>query len=360
MSRARSLALIAVLAALAAGLIACGGDDDGAGSAQDVVDQTFSGDHENITSGRFDVEFDAAAPKGDFNATLGGPFQGEGKGFPRFDVEAHLTGTGEGGLDFRGGMISTGDRGFVNYKGTDYEIDPAIFSLFTAYFDNLQSESGSGGRSLTQQLGFDPKSWLTNLEDEGEADVEGTQTDHVSGEVDLDRVTADLRSLADKLDSQLGALGGIGGSHIPDPSDLGDLSKLAESATFDLYSGSDDHIVRRFDVSVELRSSGPGDPQTVELGVRLSDVNEEQKIEAPSGARPLNDLLDRLGISDDLKGLGGLGGLDLGGGGEGSGGGSGGGGGGSGGSGGGSFDDYTRCLRGAASPADIDRCNALL
>jgi hypothetical protein len=359
MSRARFLTFIAILAALAVGLIACGGDD-GAGSAQDVVDQTFSGDHESITSGRFDVEFDGAAPKGDFSATFGGPFQSEGKGFPRFHVDAHLTGTGEGGLDFRGGMISTGDRGFVNYKGTDYEIDPAIFGLFTAYFDSMQSESGSGGGSLTQQLGFDPKSWLTNLQDEGEADVEGTQTDHVSGEVDLVRVTADLRSLADKLESQLGAFGGIGGNRIPDPSDLSDLSKLARSATFDLYSGSDDHIVRRFDVRVELRSSGAGDPQTIDLGVTLSEVNEKQTIEAPSGARPLNDLLERLGVSDDLKGLGGLGGLGPGGGEGGSGGGSGGGGGGSGDSGGGSFDDYTRCLQSAASPADIDRCNALL
>jgi hypothetical protein len=338
--------LISVVAALALGLVACGGDDGG-GGAEEVVDQTFSGDHEAITSGRFEVEYHAAAPKGDFDATVGGPFQRDGEGFPQFNVEAHLAGTGDGGFDFSGALISTGNRGFVSYKGTDYEIEPALFGLFTSYFESLQGESEDGGEGFTEQLGFDPKSWLTNLKDEGQANVEGTQTDHISGEVDLDKVTADLRSLADRLEFQLGALGGIGGRRVPDPSELGDFSKLAEGATFDLYSGSDDHILRRFEVELELKSSRAGAPETVDFGVTLSDLNEEQTIEAPSGARPFNDLLDRLGISDDLKELGGPGAF------------------GAPGEGGGgaspdAFRDYTRCLKSATSAADIDRCNSLL
>jgi hypothetical protein len=354
-SRIRSLALLSVLAALAVGLVACGGDDGG-GGAQDVVDETFSGDHESVTSGRFEVKLEVAAPDGDFNAVVGGPFQSEGDGFPEFDIEARLSGGGADGTDFTGALISTGDRGVVTYKGTDYEIDPTIFGFFTSYFESLQreSEEGEDGGGFTDQLGFDPKSWLINLEDEGEAEVDGTATDHVSGEVDLDRVTADLRALADRVDSQLGPLGGIGGSRVPDDSELGELSRLARSATFDLYSGSDDHIVRRFDLSFELEpSSAGGEPETVDLEITLSEVNEPQTIEAPTGTRPFNDLLERIGIADDLRQLGG--GLGLPGGG---------GGGGSGGSGGGaspdSFDDYTRCLQGATSPADIDRCNSLL
>jgi hypothetical protein len=350
-SRPRFLILIGVLVVLAAGFVACGGDDDG-GGAQEVVDRTFSGDHESVLSGRFEVRLDISAPSGDFNAEFGGPFQREGEGFPEFDLEARLTGTGEGGLDFRGSATSTGGRGFIGYEGHDYEIDPSLFGLFTSYYESLEGESEDGGAGLTEQLGFDPKSWLTDLQDEGQAEVDGTQTDHVSGKVDLDRVSADLRSLADRLESQLGALEGLGGGRVPDPPELDDFARLAESATFDLYSGTDDHIVRRFDVSLRLKRSGG----TVDFGITLSEVNEEQTIAAPSNPRPLSELLERAGISDELEGLDGWGGL---------GGGSGGGGGAGGGSGGGGatpdqFRDYTRCLQGATSPADIDRCNALL
>jgi hypothetical protein len=86
----------------------------------------------------------------------------------------------------------------------------------------------------------------------------------------------------------------------------------------------------------------------IALDVQLLDVNEDQDIEAPENAQPLDDLLD------DLGGLGALGGLG-GGGGSGAGGGGGSGGGGAGQD---SLEEYSRCIQEAGDDTDAARACA--
>ena len=38
----------------------------------------------------------------------------------------------------------------------------------------------------------DPKSWLTNLSNEGDADVEGTTTIHIHGDANIDQIVSDF------------------------------------------------------------------------------------------------------------------------------------------------------------------------
>ena len=85
----------------------------------------------------------------------------------------------------------------------------------------------------------------------------------------------------------------------------------------------------------------------ISFSVEIAGVNEEQTIEAPSGAKPINELLGDLGVSPDALGgaLGGAGAL---------------GGGGGGGAGGGNTDAYFECLQDASTPEAINDCASQL
>jgi DC-EC Repeat len=87
------------------------------------------------------------------------------------------------------------------------------------------------------------------------------------------------------------------------------------------------------------------------FSVELSDVNQDQTIEAPSGAKPIDELAQQLGGLGALGGLGGLGGGgldDLGGGDLGGGGG---------GAAGGDTDAYLECVQNAGNdPEQAAEC----
>ena len=91
-----------------------------------------------------------------------------------------------------------------------------------------------------------------------------------------------------------------------------------ERLDVEIYTGADDRILRR--LVVDLRLQAPErEAQSVEvrLDLQLLEVNEDQDIEAPSGAKPFAELVAQ------LEGLG-LGNLGLGGAGRGGAGGGGG------------------------------------
>jgi hypothetical protein len=126
---------------------------------------------------------------------------------------------------------------------------------------------------------------------EGSEDVDGTETIHISGTPDVAKILED----AQRLDPT-GRAAGAG--------DANQLADAVESASVDVYTGADDKILRKLDLSISLADPG-GSGQTVslDLSIGLSDVNEEQTIEAPADAKPLDDL-----IPGGLGALGGLGG----------------------------------------------------
>ncbi len=127
-------------------------------------------------------------------------------------------------------------------------------------------------------------------------------------------------------------------------------------------------------LTIEPPAGTGSGPKEVDLNfdLTLSDVNQPQTIEAPSEAKPLNDLFRQLGINP-LSLLGNNGGLDLNGlesGGAGAGGAGGIGSllqginGATGGTGGGSAPGgmsqaYLNCIQGASTPADLQKCAQL-
>jgi hypothetical protein len=375
------LVLLAIAALLAAGAIAACGGDDGP-DPETVLDETFNND-EQATSGVLDLTIEATAEGdqgGNANLSLSGPFQGtEGDpaALPQLDWTASASAEGAGqSFSFEGGLIVSEDNAFVEYQGETYELGKDLFTQFkraaeqsAAQAEESQDEGASIGETLraqceqsvsqtggdTSACDIDFSSWLTDLESDGTEDIEGTETDHISGSLNVEQMLQDI--------SELSAATGETG--IPEDQ-ISQASEVISDASFDLYSGVDDRILRGLDFNLGIDPSAiPGaesagvDSADVTFTLRLSGVNEPQTITAPTGARPLDELLGQFGLGGALGGLGGGLGSDLGGGGgglydfDGPGGVAPGGGGGG---GGGAQDAYLDCISQAQTPDEINAC----
>lgn len=301
MIRLRNLLALAALLALATALAACGGGGDNGGGGEDpqkVLDETFS-PNAKLESADVDASFSIDVEGdngGHFEASLSGPIDGHGNGIPKFDLTAKASGEGGGqNIDFEGGLISTGDAGYVSYQGTDYQLSPQVFGFVKQVFENAQQQSPSQQPSGLPKI----KSFLTNLTDEGTDDVEGTETNHVSGDVDVQKLVDVLKPFAERAGSL-----GAAGAQVPSPAQLDQLAQILKDASFDLYSGTDDHLLRKLDLNFDLEQPGGPGKVTIGLDITLGSVNEPQTVEAPSNPKPLNDLLQQLGIGGGLGSLG--------------------------------------------------------
>lgn len=328
MTRARTyLAICALVLPAALIAAACGGDDAESADPGEVVERTFDNDT-RITSGVIDFGATVSATGqqgGEFSVALSGPIQAEETDDPQIP-QVNLSGSvsGEGGgqsVDESGRLIITEDNLFVEYEDVTYEAGSELF-------DELRQDFEERGTAISPQpsfrelceeaiahLGGDTafcdslvNDWLTNLENEGTEDVEGVETVHVSGDLDIEQVLTDVETLPDAN------LQGV------DPSQL---SAAVPEASFDIYSGAEDDVLRRFDFRMTIDTSAltfgvamlPVEEIEIDLSVRFSGINETQTIEPPSG--PTEPLEEILGDDFDLEGLGGsglggggLGGLD--------------------------------------------------
>ena len=303
----RLLALVGLLLAVA--LIAgCGEDEESAGGDTDpqtVLDRALGGG-EPIESGVLDLEFNlesATDPGGTISATLQGPFQSSGDGgLPEldFDVTALVDAAGSN-LDFEGGLTLTPEAGFISYAGTAYELDSETFDLLqSSYAQSSELEEEQGEENSLAQFGIDPSAWVTDLTNEGTEDLNGTEVVHVSGTADVGKMVDDLNTVAEQT----------GQSEQLDPAALEQLNASVEQADIDVYASTEDSTLRQFDLAVQLADptgSGGGDT-TVSLSIGIGEPGEEQEIEAPADAEPIEALLQQ--FPSGVGSLGGLGGTE--------------------------------------------------
>jgi hypothetical protein len=320
-----ALALVTALVVMSVALAACGGGSDRSGeSPQTVLDEaTLKG----IESGDVDLSLDlkAQGPEGgDLDVSLSGPFQGEGEGnLPQFDMTATAKGTVDGDdVDFEGGLVLLPNSAYVNYEGVEYEVDPTSFAFAESIFNPSEAEGGAEGESTgavacQEELGkLKVAEFVENGVNEGSADVDGTSTTKISGDVDVPSAIEAILEVAESpaCRSQLAAAGPL-----PSKSEIKDAKKEVgtgvKTAHADVYVG-DDNIVRRLQLQlkIEPKDGGSGDKAKdgdsgpkrvdVDLELTLSGVNEEQKISAPENAKPLGALYVKLGIDPfELLGL---------------------------------------------------------
>ena len=347
-------ALLLVPALVASG---CGGDDTG--EVRELVDKAFK---EEIRSAKvaLDVSVDLNGVqqlKDPIKLTLTGPYQAVGEGrLPKVDWDLAVRAAGQ---SFAAGFVSTGDNAFVNFQGTDYEVGKQSVAQINQQLADAQKKGGNRGLN---QFGVNPRNWLVEAEEEGDEDVAGVETTHVSSALDVGRFLDDVN----KLVSQAGSIpGGQQARQLTDE-EKKQIEDVIKKPRFDLYVGKDDNVIRRlsadlsFDVPENRRRQLNGlTGGTLRFSVEFRDVRKPQTVQAPADAKPIAELTSRLG---GVAGLGGGAGGGTGAGGTGSSGS------GSSGSGGApaasnkAFQAYSECLQKADpnNAAALDKCADLL
>jgi hypothetical protein len=368
LTRFRILALFAVLAAIASVFAACGSSSSDSGSSNEDPQKVIeNAGLEGVESGNLDLSLHVTSEGkegGDVEVKLSGPFEAGAKGeLPQLEMSAEANGSASGeNLDFEGGLTLLTDRAFVEYEGSEYEIDPTTFGFVKSALEQAQQQEGaeSGDITACQKAaeGIKFSQFADELTNEGSVDVDGTSTTKVSGDVAVEGGIEALIQLTEDpaCSSQLEAAGPLPLSELEEAK--GELSKAVKNAHIDLYVGEDD-IVRKLAVELTIQPPEAGNEKVeLELEMTLSEVNEEQTFSEPSDAKPLEALFKDAGIDPREIGKlleGGVGGLlesvgggsgvpSLGGLSESS----------------GARQEYTECLQGAETSAALQKCANLL
>jgi hypothetical protein len=315
LTRLRLPFIAIALALLASGLVAaCGSSSSSSEDPQQALKETFN-NPKSITSGNLDLSLSAdvsGSQSGNFTAAITGPFESstDKTKFPQLDLTAKVSGQGTGtpSISFEGGLIATNTDAFVSYQGTDYQIPSSLYQQFTAQYaqqQQLAQQSGASSKSassLFKQLGIDPSTWLTNVSNDGTADVGGVTTIHISGDADVAKIVSDLSQVAQQIPNA--------STQIPSGDQLKQVEDAVKTASVDVYTGEDDHLLRKLDLSLEIAppagaTSSGIDSVKIDFSLTLNDVNQPQTITAPANSKPLSDLTSQLGGLGALGALGG-------------------------------------------------------
>lgn len=301
--RFRFAVLLALLVASFTGLAACGGDDSSSTDANALLKETFGPD-QNVESGNLAVVLglDAKGLRGiqdPVSIKLNGPFETSGKGkLPKLDLALTLAGAG---ANFSAGVVTTGDKGWLELQGTAYAVDDATFAEFKKGYEDsaAKSEDDSGSPSF-KSLGIDPLRWLKDPEVAGSETVGGAETHHITAGVDVPAFLKDVSTL-------LGKAGQLGQAAAGVPSSLSeqqrkDIEASVKDAALEVWTGKDDKALRRIKLTVgidvpEAVRPRAGGLRTGKLtfDLTISDLNEPQEIAEPKNARPLADLQQLIG-----------------------------------------------------------------
>lgn len=306
-ARTRIVAL--ALAVSACVVVGCGGSDD---SAKHILDQTFSGG-KSVHSGDLaaSVTLDAKGTgqiQGPVTIKLEGPFESQGRGkVPKF---AFTFGLAAAGQSFSAGATSTGTALYVVNKGNGYQLPDNAFSLFKQVY----ARSPAGGKKAQGfgAFGIHPQDWLQDAKKEGDADVAGTPTTHISAGVDVPKLLTDV----DKLLQRAAKSGAAATQSLPGASTPAQRKRVADAisnAHLDVYTGKDDRILRRLTVKLTFalpagsqQAAGGISGGTLTFDLRYGQLNRPQAIAAPAKLRPISEISGQLQKLFAL--IGGLGG----------------------------------------------------
>jgi hypothetical protein len=275
----RRAALVALVA-----LAGCGGGNDE--EASGLLERGFSTD---VRSGYATVDAELELEgvegfEGPLRLRLDGPFEvagGDPTALPNLDMDFQASGAGR---SLSGRLVLTQANAWVEYGGTAYEVGEELWARARQALD----EQSRGQPDTFAEAGVDPLDWVDGAEVEGRERVSGVRATRVSGTLDLEAFLRDSNELA-------------GGEGVPE-STLRDVEDVIEDLEFEAWIGADD-IWRRvatetgFEIPEEERDSLGGlERGSLSLEVELDRPNELVEFPAPADARPLEELLRRLGI----------------------------------------------------------------
>jgi hypothetical protein len=297
-----SLRLLGVLAALALALLpaACGVDTGDGGAARDLL-QRASETPPRSADVRFELEASVdgvAQLDGPVRLRLEGPLRSNGqRALPDLDWRVHGEAAGKQ-LDAR--LVTVPGNAFIEYRGTTYEVGEQVIGSFTSKLQRAQPDP-----EKLRGLGFDPSAWLQDAE-VSDADVGGVPTRRVAGDVDVRKLLDSLDELfaSPVFSGQLPP--GAAAPRIPEET-IDQIEDAVKEARIETDVGRDDGILRRYAIDVrfelpdDLRNRANGlEGGRLRMLLELTDVNGDQHVTPPSGARPIAELLQSVGIPPGL------------------------------------------------------------
>jgi len=253
----RLAAILAAVLALVLAAVGVAGCGIGGNDADDVLKDTFSGS-KSVKSGNVEVAFTftgkggQSTSQGPATLKLAGPFESQGaKELPKFDFDAAV---GVAGRQQSVGAISTGDKGFAKVGEDTFAVPAELFDRFKAGFAQAQSQSGQGkDRTSLGALGVDPLKWLKDAKVQGDEQVGGVATKHVTAGIDVGKLVEDVNKV-------LGDARKGGGQAQQLPSQgvtkkqKQQLEDAIKDARFDVWSGKDDKVLRKLAIGLDFET----------------------------------------------------------------------------------------------------------
>lgn len=295
------LALLAVIL-----IAACGGGGRATAkvTAARLVSQAFSASGA-VDSGRVALSLtlglDGIKQLGGEPVTLdvSGPFQRDASGQIEADLSATLDAAGDNATVE---VVLLPGHVYLGIEGTFYDLPRSGGEAIgggligaTGGAEALGATGPSGG--IFGVLGVDPHGWLTDLHNVGTVDVGGVATDHVSARIDVAGLLGATGDLGDSASGTSPASGSTGATGLAGLLPL--LAQAITSATADVYTGVDDHIVRRLDLAVKFTVPaiastllGGLSGGSLNLDATLSHLGKPQTITTPANAQPSSRLLN--------------------------------------------------------------------
>jgi hypothetical protein len=336
--RRYSLILLTILLALAFGVLAC----DSLTSATDnkTPEQLLSaawtaGKDATSHAGSYEIslaiEGDSAQMSQDeqamMQAVLASPITISGEFASQ---EAPLAADVSMALSLMGTSVQLGgkvvdNKAYVNMLGQWYEAPAEVETqLASAEADNKAADM----RQLLTDLNVDPTTWCTDLKTVGEETVAETETIHLTGSPDLDKMTTDITALlqSDQMAELLALTGALGGStgsavEIPTAADIETMmatfDDVLTDATMDFWIAKADATLRKMTVNATITIPEDLDltglsGATVVATVNLDKITEALNIVAPISSRPFTDFMQDMQANPLFQGiLGGLSGSGL-------------------------------------------------
>jgi hypothetical protein len=304
LNRIRPLIVLVLALATAMLLWACGGG--GGGEDPEEVLQAATDAEESIDSGTLDVSIDVSAEgndEGSFELNASGPFQGgEGK-FPSFDIAGDFSAEGSGqSFSAEGALISTGSSAFLEYQDTAYQLPQQAFDQIATLVTSAQEQQQAGDDACQQALesqSLGTTSLLTDLSNEGDEDIEGAETIHITGGLDFTKVSEFIKASTDTPECSEALGQQIDQAQLDQvESQLSQVQDVFKDFEIGLYVGKDDDLVHGFDLTFGVDAEG----QQVDFDLegRIGDVNQPQTVEEPQNVQSLNALLQNLGIDSSV------------------------------------------------------------
>lgn len=275
---------------------ACGGGDSGP-----LEDAGVDGLESGVVHLALGVQI-AGREGGNLDIELSGPFRVRGWDRPQVDLTATVEGRVEGEtIDLEARVTLLKDRGFIEYRGTVYEIDSENLATSEEAFlppkPGTEKKAGVSALSacLETAADVDVEALGDEFVEEGTARVEGTPTTKVGADLDAEAVRAALASIAE--DPSCKAQLAVASRLVKEVEALADETAGAvEKAHVEVFTGEDD-VVRRIVGQLTVEPTGDRGRTEVDFELTLTEVNENPEIVAPREGVPVLFWLERLGFN---------------------------------------------------------------